>query len=418
MIQQLNKKTIEVSGEVVAQADYHIDPTATAHLMAILRNLYADPHKAVVREYVSNAIDAHVEAGRLDTEIIIHLPTTIEPWFSVRDFGNGLDLEQTQKLLYGYGASGEHKRNSNDQIGGFGIGCKCAFAISDSFIYTIWNGGTKRVWSCFLDDHDAGKSNLVSEEDSDEPTGVEVQVAVKMQYGTENQIQRCLNEVMTFLPGKFKFTGSTIYKAPTKPTPLVEQSATCTVNGVSTKLEFQFFPQGTIPDMPVLVVGGAIYKIAADHLEEALALPDADTKRLRTLTKLLEHTAVICPIGFLQLAPSREELQYSGLTKKVLRGIFQMMYSDKFSELVKAKAEKSLEGSNTIDKIRKRKMLSLRIDDDTTETGLVLKPAMADGGGSIQINQLIYSGSAYINGLSSMFLSPGNGWKKQTKRPS
>ena len=55
MITVQEKKNIEVTGTVLDQADYHIDPNAIPHITALLRNLYADPVKAVLREYIANA---------------------------------------------------------------------------------------------------------------------------------------------------------------------------------------------------------------------------------------------------------------------------------------------------------------------------------------------------------------------------
>lgn len=40
-----------------------LDPQGMAHLTQVLTNLYADKHLAVLREYSTNALDAHVEAG-------------------------------------------------------------------------------------------------------------------------------------------------------------------------------------------------------------------------------------------------------------------------------------------------------------------------------------------------------------------
>jgi len=198
MITGQNSNTLETSGAAIDAAEYHIDPNNIVHVTQILRNMYANPQKAVVREYISNAIDAHVQQG-IDRPIEIHVPTTDEPYYSVRDFGDGLDLEDTKSLLYGYGSSGAHKRASNEQIGGFGIGCKSAFSICDAFTYTVWHGGMKRVWSCFLDERDMGRANLVFEEASADEAGIEVKIPFTVSYNTESKIGGILQDVFQFL---------------------------------------------------------------------------------------------------------------------------------------------------------------------------------------------------------------------------
>jgi len=49
--------------------------------------LYANKIKAIIRELSCNAIDSHTAAGTTQP-FEVHLPTTLEPWFSIRDFGH------------------------------------------------------------------------------------------------------------------------------------------------------------------------------------------------------------------------------------------------------------------------------------------------------------------------------------------
>ena len=64
------------------------------HIAYILSaKLYSDPVLAVVREYICNGTDAHVECGKKDLPVRVHAPTELEPYFSVRDFGKGITFD-------------------------------------------------------------------------------------------------------------------------------------------------------------------------------------------------------------------------------------------------------------------------------------------------------------------------------------
>ena len=54
--------------------------------------LYANKIRAIIRELSCNAVDSHVAAGKSDTPFDIHLPNQLEPHFSIRDYGTGLNL--------------------------------------------------------------------------------------------------------------------------------------------------------------------------------------------------------------------------------------------------------------------------------------------------------------------------------------
>ena len=76
-------------------------------------DLYSDPELAVIREYSTNAFDAHIEAG-VTRPIEITTPTHLCPFFKVRDYGFGLDVEDIREIYSQYGAS--TKRESDDVV--------------------------------------------------------------------------------------------------------------------------------------------------------------------------------------------------------------------------------------------------------------------------------------------------------------
>ena len=108
-----------------------IDEESLTHIIGLLSNIYRDPQLAVIREYSTNAVDAHVEVGKANVPIQVRLPTESEPIFAVRDFGRGLTKEMMFRVFKNYGSSS--KRTTNELTGGLGIGAKSAFAVTDNF---------------------------------------------------------------------------------------------------------------------------------------------------------------------------------------------------------------------------------------------------------------------------------------------
>ena len=150
---------------------------ATAQAFQILSDgLYSDKIKAIVRELSCNAHDAHV-AAKNSKPFQIHLPSFIEPYFSVRDWGIGLSHEDVMTLYTTYFQS--TKNESNDFTGCLGLGSKSPFSYTDQFTVVSWFNGTKRMYSAFLGEAGNPQITLMGEEPTDEHNGIEVKVTVE-----------------------------------------------------------------------------------------------------------------------------------------------------------------------------------------------------------------------------------------------
>jgi hypothetical protein len=178
MIEKGKKRKTETYGQI-SEGMFGISNDDQAHILSILRDkLYSDKVLAVVREYSTNAVDAHVEAGKPELPIQVKLPKLTDPKFEVRDFGPGLSENKVYNLYTKYGAS--TKRGTNKAIGQLGLGCKSGFAYSDNFTITSFHGGTKSIYHAFIDETNVGKVVKMHEEPSNEPTGIEISIPVKM----------------------------------------------------------------------------------------------------------------------------------------------------------------------------------------------------------------------------------------------
>lgn len=151
---------------------------ASAKAFKILSDgLYSDKIMAVVRELCCNAYDSHVASKNTEQTYDVQLPTTLEPQFSIRDYGTGLSHEDVMQLYTTYFES--TKSDTNDYIGALGLGSKSPFSYVDQFMVESWYGGKHRTYSAFIGKDGAPNINLMSTMDSDEPNGLKVTVAVK-----------------------------------------------------------------------------------------------------------------------------------------------------------------------------------------------------------------------------------------------
>lgn len=169
-----------------------IDVNSTTVLMDALGKLYSRPAQAVLREYLSNAVDAHVAKGGELPPIEIKLPLGERESIIIRDYGNGISEEGFDKVLRHYGAS--TKRDSNNQIGGFGLGAKAGFALGDEFFITSYQNGL-RLKARVFKTKGTGKGflEIVEREATSEPDGVLVEVHVPIGNREEVSAETLMN---------------------------------------------------------------------------------------------------------------------------------------------------------------------------------------------------------------------------------
>jgi len=167
---------IERSGEMKSSTFGVRDSADMVHIFGVLRSkLYSDKILAFIREYSTNAFDEHVFSGIREKPIQVTLPTRLDPYFKVRDFGRGLSEAGVREVYCMYGAS--TKRNSNAYNGQMGFGSKSAFAYSDFWQISSHHDGICSHYSVYIDETGLGEVTLMSENPTD-TTGVEVSIPI------------------------------------------------------------------------------------------------------------------------------------------------------------------------------------------------------------------------------------------------
>lgn len=291
-------RDVSTSG-VKSSSAFKISIAHSAHIMKILRDqLYSDKKLAVLREYSANAWDANREVGNEDKPIKVTLPTTMDPTLYIRDYGPGIAHEDMFEIYAQYGES--TKRATDGQVGMLGIGSKSGFAYTDSFTITTWQHGVQRIYTALLDDGNAGSLNLLDESPSDEPTGTMIQIPVKP-HDIPEFVERAHKLFIHF-----------------KPRP-----------EINTSLPPELVPEvvmqhGTISRGEgewLAVMGCIAYPIDLDQLRGINAHRGGAGEFLDRLNGYLYFN-----IGEVEIAASREGLEYSDRTKEKL--------IDKFIDLI------------------------------------------------------------------------------------
>ena len=265
----------------------------TAKSYRILSNkLYSDKIQAIIRELSTNAFDAQVTAGNPEAPFEVHLPNRFEPFFSIRDFGTGLSVDDVENIYTTYFES--TKDEDPDQIGCLGLGSKSPICYVKIFTVVSYFEGMKYTFSAFLDEEEAPSIALVSSLKTDEPNGLKVQLDVQQQEFTEFQYKA--ERVYRYFKVQPKFSGKIPYVQVPQYSVKRKNWGICTNRKNTSR--------------PYAIMGQVAYPV------------DIDLHDLSSLERLLLAQLPIdmyFKIGDLDFAPSREALSYDEKTIKMIR---------------------------------------------------------------------------------------------------
>lgn len=200
MIITPERNEVVKSGEI-QESKFTIKASAQAFKI-LSDSIYSDKVGAVIRELSCNAWDAHVDAKKTDEAFVVHAPNYLEPWFSIRDYGYGISHEF---MMNGYTVVFESTKNDTDeQIGGFGMGRLSAFSYTDSYSVVSIYKGVKRNYAAFKE-QGLPAVTLLNEEKTDEPDGFEVSIAVDPK--DFNDFHQKINRFFQYVDSPYKVTG-------------------------------------------------------------------------------------------------------------------------------------------------------------------------------------------------------------------
>lgn len=257
-----------------------IDASQAEHVMSAIIDLYSDSQKAVMREYSTNARDAHIEAGQT-RPIEITLPTRLATNLIIQDWGLGLNADDIERVYSRYGTS--TKRESNLFNGFLGFGCKSALAYSPQFIVIGITNGIRTTVTVSRDASGMASMMIPQEVETNEPNGVKVIIPT----GPGDRFERLAAELFSYWePG----------------TVLVNGREPKRVEGMRISDRALIVEDA---EQHVVVMGGVPYP--AD-------LPEVDLKDTH-------HLVVFVPIGDVHFSPSRESLRDTDRTAETLAGI-------------------------------------------------------------------------------------------------
>lgn len=308
--------------------------------LVLSEKLYKDKAEAVLRELSCNAVDIHCESGKAHIPFHVTLPSSIYPWFVLRDFGTGLSAEQIDEIFTVYFAS--TKDNSNDSIGGFGLGCKSPFAYSESgggFTVKSYQNGLCTVYNMYMDDGEPF-STPMSTTPTDEPDGLEILVPIP-----EHEHAR------------WKILARKVYRAFDRCKPYITNMDASSIEEFPDSDNFFFADDFARAGEVYAVIGGVVYPIPSRLVTNEMVFRYAG-----------RPAYIKCPIGSVDVAPSREELS---LTKEGEDYLTERMiqFSQDFSKEIKKEFDGIVDGREAVIKASKYNSYVLKSISDLEING-------------------------------------------------
>jgi hypothetical protein len=284
--------------------------------------LYSNKVLAVVRELSTNAYDSHVEAGKADVPFDVHLPTTLNPVFFIRDYGTSMNHEDCMQLYTTYFRS--TRNNSNDAVGCLGLGSKAPFAYSDSFVVEAYLDGICRTYNAHKDSGGNPTFVIMNETETSEPNGIKVSISVNS-YDV-NRFKVEANKVYEYFKIKPNFVGGEklVFNKPDK-----------ILAG-----DNWYFDDNESSNL--IIMGQIAYPLDGSQLSN-----NSDNNKYRRFVDYSNGLRIFVNIGDVDITPSRESLSYSRETKENICKIIDKIISD-----IKVKIEQEIKSQPTLFKAR------------------------------------------------------------------
>jgi hypothetical protein len=201
----------------------------------------------------------------------------------VKDYGVGLSVSDIENIYSKYGAS--TKRDTDDQVGMLGLGCKSALTYTDQFTMVSVKDGQRILATISRTERGTGVVEIVDAKDTTEPNGVEITIPVKFHNNFES---KCNNFFRFWENG----------------TVIVNGSEPEQISGNRVK-DNMLIASGLNNDY--IVMGNVGYRVTSDRLSNRLPYG--------------KNVVAWVNIGEVSFTPSREDLQYNSFTKNTISRI-------------------------------------------------------------------------------------------------
>jgi len=283
--------------------------------------IYEHKERATVRELVCNARDSQTEVvrdGHTLTPFIVKFPNKLEPWFSVEDFGTGMS-EEVINQVYSV-ALKSTKRDSDEDIGGFGVGKFAPLSYVDQFQLISRSEGVECTYSVFRQN---GKPsiNLVRKVNTNEVNGVKVVVPVSTE--DFSLFEEEIKGILKWFPSE-SFTAVGTDQEIVSVIPK-DGFKTCGEYGYT----FDYSPNHDYSEI-VAIVGNVAY-------------PCNTSVKLSNLVGNYKTLIVELPINSVEVAISRENLSMTKETKNFIDRVVEEIKRSLLQDL-----QNVLDGSDTL----------------------------------------------------------------------
>lgn len=312
---------VKVDGDISRNA-VGIDTNNLGFILTIISTkLYSKPIESFIREITSNAWDSHIEAKTSDPVVISinHSVTdTTKLQVSIQDFGTGLSPERFDKVFKKAGSS--TKRETNDQIGMFGIGRFSALSVAD-MVHIVSNYNGKKYTYMMYKNGTEINIDLALEQDTTDPNGLIFSLDIPkrdwtvLKGGIINQLRYFDN---VFVKGDYSSDFNNSFNM-------------IKIQAYNTFLISSRDPEN---NTSTILLGKVAYPIEVSELHNYAETVE-DRNIIDAISSINRKISVKFNIGELQVTPNREQILYKEDTARTIIN----RYKEFFAELKEIKRE-------------------------------------------------------------------------------
>jgi hypothetical protein len=355
-------------GGVEGEKTFRIQANARAFSI-LSSNLYRNKIRAVIRELSCNALDSHIAAGCGTVPFVVHLPNMMEPYLEIQDKGLGLTHDQVMNIYTTYFAS--TKNETNDLIGGLGLGGKSPFAYTNSFTVTAIHNGVSRGYAMVINETGEPAVIPMGESNTDQSNGVTIRIPVKAHDFDQFRVEA--ENVFRWFEHKPEVVGNSRYK-------IANLDKVAVFEGDRWFMLIRDYYNRTPGGA---VMGNVLYPIQSENVS-------------KRFYELLQGANVVLrfEIGELDIQPSREELSYDPVTVQVLEARLDQVLKD-----MRLKLEQHFVACNTLWEAR----CAARKLDQSSDTSTIVRLITRGGQPLTWRGQEIGSGSYMEWAYSKIF---------------